>query len=247
MAHPFPRQNQNPLHLPLERQMRRIDFNRIRGLQKRTDRPLTVAFVAFGDLLRQLIERNVRAQAVEFQHPTLRADELIGDEKNLEFSIGEYDCPNITAFEDNSTIFANHPLLLDELRAHFRVGRKLAGKERNIRLLNFAGDIGAIEHDIAIVVKADLCFLDQGVNPVGVVAMMIAPADQQRKGAVHRAGIEMQKAKPLGDSLGRGAFARARGAVDGNDNSVFAQMMNEWIRRMDNEREGKSRSMNRAR
>ena len=42
------------------------------------------------------------------------------------------------------------------------------------------------------------------------------PEGPKRHRAIHRAGIDIGKSQALGETLGDGALARARGPVDGN-------------------------------
>ncbi len=87
----------------------------------------------------------------------------------------------------------------------------------DLRLADRRGHVGAVDPHAIVVVEPHGLLLRELRERVGVAELEAALHREPRERAVHRAGVEVAEAEPLGERARHSALARSRRPVDRDD------------------------------
>ena len=150
----------------------------------------------------------------------MRPGSLVGDEVNLYLGLRCDDGADVAALDDDVALVPERPLPLAHHLAHLRVARDDRDELVDVGLADRGGDVGAVDEDATRVVEADRVLGRELGELVGEVEREPAAPREPGERAVHRAGVEVAEAEPLGEKPCDRALAGPCGPVDGDDHQV---------------------------
>src|SRR5437870_2985396 len=108
---------------------------------------------------------------------------------------------------------------MDQNATHGRDRGDVARGHAHLRRANEGGDVIAVEQDARLLARDEI---DPDARCQLFELFLIARIDaltrgSEAEGAIHRAGVDVRKAKLAGDEAAGGGFANAGGTVDGDD------------------------------
>ena len=90
----------------------------------------------------------------------------------------------------------------------------------DLRATDRGSDVGSGDEDTTVGLEGDGILACEPAEALSVGEVERALEREPRDRAVHRAGIEVAEAQPLGEAPGNRALPRACGPVDGNDHQL---------------------------
>ena len=194
----------------------RVDLDRVLG-RPHVDRVPLVAEAQVGG-------ERVGADPRPLRRAPGGADALVRDEVDLDLSLRRDDRADVAALDHDVALRPERALALSHHLAHVVV----AGDDRDelvdVRLADRGGDVAAVDEDAALLVEPDRVLGRERGELAGEVERDAAAPRQPRQRAVHRPGVEVAEAEPLGEKPCDRALAGPCGPVDGDDHQVVVAL-----------------------
>ena len=152
----------------------------------------------------------------------LRADVGIGLEIDLHLGARRDDRADVAALDHDVALRGELTLPLAHHLAHLVVARDDRDHPVDARLADRRGHVGAGDEDAAVLVEGDRVLARELAERLAVAERQRLAHREPGERAVHRAGVEVAEAEPLGEPARDRALA-APPAVDGDDPTSSAR------------------------
>src|SRR6476469_3674308 len=153
----------------------------------------------------------------------IRAHGTIGVQVDLHRSLRGDHGADVAALDHDVAIVGELLLARAHHLAHVLVARDDRDEAVDVGLANRGGDVRVGDPDAPLLVEADRRLGRELAELVAVAERHPALAREPRQRPVHRAGVEVAKAQPLGQAPGDRALAGSRRAVDGDDHRCVTE------------------------
>src|SRR5512133_3194532 len=171
----------------------------------------------------QVSGKHVRPDLGPLGQAAVGAHRAVGVQVDLHGGLRGDDGADVATLDHDVAVLGELLLARTHHLAHGRVARDDRDEAVDVGLADRGGDVGVRDPDAAVLVEGDR-LLGRGLAELVAVPQR-HPALARKPGqrAVHRAGVEIAKAQPLGQSPGDRALAGPCRPVDGDDHRCVTE------------------------